>query len=183
VTVDGVLREVLDYARLDQCRLTDSLQQNTPETGETFVLIVHPHHPLVGQRVRSIRQTGPETDRQWIIELDDQTCSRIPLSWAVPDDQSTPPEAHSPPADLWADVTGLLKLAKMVRNLQANKSTEVTCDEATTGNPTGNACNPDAAKPRNPVLGETVIRNAPGNNDSIDDHDGQAAAGPGQGAR
>jgi hypothetical protein len=96
--------------------------------------------------VRSIRQTGPETDRQWIIELDDQTCSRIPLSWAIPDDQSTPPEPNFSPADLWADVTGLLKLAKMVRNLQANKSTEVTCDEATTGNPTGNACNPDAAK-------------------------------------
>ena len=161
----------------------DSLQQNTPETGESFVLIVHPHHPLVGHRVRSIRQTGPETDRQWIIELDDQTCARIPLSWAVPDDGSTPLEANSPHAGLWADVTGLLKLAKMVRSLQANKSTEVTCDEATTGNPTGNVCNPDEAKQGTPVLGETVIRSAPGNNDSIDNHDGQAAAGPGQGAR
>jgi len=162
--------------------LVDSLQQNAPETGETFVHVIHPHHPLAGQRVRSIRQTGPETDRQWIIELDDQTCSRIPLSWAVPDDQSTPPETNSPPTGLWVDVTGLLKLAKMVRSLQANKSTEVMGDETTTGNPTDNVCHPEAAKPGTPLLGETVIRNAPGNNDSIDDHDGQAAAGPGPGA-
>jgi len=137
------------------------------------VHIIHPHHPLVGQRVRAVRQTGPETNRQWIIELDDQTCARIPLSWAVPDDHSTSPEPNPPAAGPWVDVTGLLKLATMVRNLQANESTEVTCDEATTDDPTGDVCNPDA-----PALGETVIRSAPGHNDSIDDHDGQAAGGP-----
>ena len=93
----------------------DSLQQNTPETGETFVLIIHPHHPLVGQRVRSVRQTGPETDRQWVIELDDQTCARIPLSWAVPDDESTPLEPNSPPVSLWVDGKPyLIKNAKRV---------------------------------------------------------------------
>ena len=75
--------------------------------------------------------------------------------------------------DRGSTVTGLLKLANMVRNLQANESTEVTCDEATTDDPTGDVCNPDA-----PALGETVIRSAPGHNDSIDDHDGQAAGGP-----
>jgi hypothetical protein len=159
----------------------DSSQQNTPETGETFVLIIHPHHPLVGQRVRVIRQTGPETDRQWVIELDDQTCARIPLAWAVLDNQTTFPEPNSPPAGLWVDVTGLLKLAKMVRSLQANQSTEVTSDETTTNHPTGGVCKPDEARPGTPELGEAIIRSAPGNNDSIDDHDGQAAVGPGQG--
>jgi hypothetical protein len=163
----------------------DSSQQNTPETGESFVLIIHPHHPLVGQRVRAVRQTGSETDREWIIEMDDQTCARIPLSWAVPDDDSTPPEANSPAADLWVDVTGLLKLAKMVRGLQANESTEVTCNEATTDGPTGSVCKPDVAKQGTPTLGTTVIPRAPGNNDSIDDDDGQAAGKRGrrEGAR
>jgi hypothetical protein len=132
--------------------------------------------------VRVVRQTGPETDREWIIELDDQTCARIPLSWAVPDDHSTPPEANSPAAGLWVDVTGLLKLAKMVRDLQANESTEVTGDEATTDGPTGK---PDVARQGTPTLGTTVIPRAPGHNDSIDDNDGQAAIGPGrwEGAR
>jgi hypothetical protein len=73
-------------------------------------------------------------------------------------------------------VTGLLKLAKMVRSLQANESTEVTCDETTTGS----VCSPDEAKQGTPVLGETVIRRAPGNHDSIDDDDGQAAVRSGQ---
>jgi hypothetical protein len=135
--------------------------------------------------VRVVRQTGSETDREWIIELDDQTCARIPLSWAVPDDDSTPPEANSPAAGLWVDVTGLLKLAKMVRGLQANESTEVTCDEATIDGPTGSVCKPDVAKQGTPTLGTTVIPRAPGNNDSTDDNDGQAAVGPGrwEGAR
>jgi hypothetical protein len=159
---------------------SDSSQQNTPETGETFVLIIHPHHPLAGQRVRVIRQTGPETDRQWIIELEDQTCARIPLSWAAPDDHSTPPEANSPAAGLWVDVTGLLKLARMVRGLQANESTEVTSDGATTDDPTGSVCKPDEAKQGTSTLGTTVMQRAPGNNDSIDDNDGQAAVGAGQ---
>jgi hypothetical protein len=131
--------------------------------------------------VRSVRQAGPETDRQWVIELDDETCARIPLSWAVPDDHSISPEPDSPAAGLWVDVTGLLKLARMVRSLQANESTEVTYDEATTGNPSGSVCDPDEAKQGTTVLGETVIQGAPGHNDSIDDHDGQAAVGPGQG--
>ena len=135
--------------------------------------------------MRVVHQTGAETDRQWIIELDDQTCARIPLSWAVADDDSTPPEADSPAAGLWVDVTGLLKLAKMVRGLQANESTEVRCDEATTDDPSGSVCKPEAAKQGTPTLGTTVIQRAPGHNDSIDDHDGQAAVGPGwwEGAR
>ena len=170
---------------MDPCNVADSSQQNSPETGETFVLIIHPHHPLVGQRVRVVRQTGSETDRQWVIELDDQTCARIPLSWAVPDDDSTPPEADSPAVGLWVDVTGLLKLAKMVRGLQANESTEVTSDEATTDDPTGSVCKPAVDKQGTPTLGTTVIPRAPGHNDSIDDDDGQAAGGPGrrEGAR
>ena len=80
-------------------------------------------------------------------------------------------------------MTGLLKLAKMVRGLQANESTEVTCDKATTYDPTGSVCKPDEANPGAPALGETDIQRAPGNNDSIDDDDGQAAVGPGEGAR
>jgi hypothetical protein len=160
------------HVHLDLYSAKDSLQQNTPETGETFVQITHPYHPLAGQRVRVVRQTGPETARQWVIELDDQTRACIPLSWAVPDDDSSPPQL--PPTHLWVDVTGLLKLARMVRSLCASEPTEVTPDEATS----------DRARDSNithqtpPLLGEPAVQRTTGNNDSIDGHDGQTAAGP-----
>ena len=93
--------------------------------------IIHPHHPLCGQRVRVVRQTGPEADRHWVIELNDRTHARIPLSWAVPDDLSALPEANPLTVDLWADVTGLLKLARMVHRLRAIEPAEVMSDEST----------------------------------------------------
>ena len=142
--------------------------------------ITHPHHPLAGQRVRVVRQTGSQADRQWVIQLPDQTCARIPLSWAVPDDPSPPPETNPPAPDLWADVTGLLTLARMVRSLCVIEPTEVTSDETTADDASGGAHDSARTKHRTPALGDTAIGRAPGNNDSIGSDDGQAAAGPEQ---
>lgn len=111
-------------------------QQNTPQAGASsrYVRITHPHHPLAGRRVRVVRQTGPATERQWVIELDDQTHACIPLAWAVPADApASPPWRREPSADaLWADVTTLLRLATMVRTLTESQPAEVASDEPST---------------------------------------------------
>jgi hypothetical protein len=153
-------------------------QQNTPQTGRAFayVRIIHPHHPLHGQRVGVVRQTGPEADRQWVIELNDQTHACIPLSWAVPDDNSDTPGTNSTAAGLWADVTGLLKLARMVHRLRAIEPTEVMSDESTTKD-----CGPKSPDSPNQCafpLGEATSQTPTHIDDSIDGDDGQAAAGP-----
>lgn len=130
--------------------------------------------------MRAVRQTGPETARQWVIELDDQTRARIPLSWAVPDDPSSLPKTDSPVSGLWADVTGLLKLARMVLSLKAIESTEVTSDEATTDDPTSAARDSSTASHGTSLLGEAVAQTATGIDDSIDNDDGQADVALGQ---
>lgn len=171
----------MDHARSDLYTGADSLQQNAPEKGTIFVQIIHPHHPQVGQRVRVVRQTGPEGKRQWVIELADQTCARIPLAWAVPAEQPTDPGASAAAMALWVDVTSLRKLATMVGKLQANKSKEVTCDAARSDNATANVCRPAATPHRTPPLGATVLRRAPSPHDKLDEHNGQATGGAGRG--
>ena len=168
----------MTYGLMDHCTSVDYSQQNTPQTDRSFahVWIIHPHHPLHGQRVRVIRQTGPEADRQWVIEMNDQTHACIPLSWAVPDDNAGTRGMNSPASGLWADVTGLLKLARMVHRLRAIEPAEVMPDEPTAkdhapqgpSDPDQYACPLEQATTRTPTRFD----------DSIDSDDGQAAAGP-----
>jgi hypothetical protein len=145
------------------------------------VQIIHPHHPQVGQRVRVVRQTGPEGKRQWVIELADQTCARIPLAWAVLADQPPDPPTPAPATALWVDVTSLCKLATMVSNLQANQSKEVTCDTTTSANATASVCRSAATPHRTPTLGATDPHRAPGPHDKLDDHNRQTSGGAGRG--
>ena len=104
--------------------------------------IVHPHHPLVGQRDQAVARKGTGAATQWVIQLDDQTRTRIPASWAVPDDG----EPSSPPVlsttGPWADVTGLLRLARMVHHLYAVQPTEGGSDETTSNDAAGDADRP-----------------------------------------
>jgi hypothetical protein len=113
-----------------------------------YVRIIHPHHPLVGQFARVVQQARQSTcsERQWVIELADQTCASIPLSWAVPAQDSQEPEPFMPETSvdgLWADATSLLKLAKMVQYLTANQSEEVLHHEVSLG-PGDSLGNPQA---------------------------------------
>jgi hypothetical protein len=114
-----------------------------------YVRIIHPHHPLVGQLVRVVQQArhSAYSERQWVIELANQTCASIPLSWAVPaqDSQEPRPFTMSEPSidGLWADATSLLKLAKMVQYLTAYQSEEVLHHEMSLG-PSYSVGNPQA---------------------------------------
>jgi hypothetical protein len=76
------------YAHSDQCSGAGSRQQDTPkaEQGLRYVRVIHPHHPLVGQVVKVVRQLGQYpgyAERQWVIELPDHSRTSLPLSWAV----------------------------------------------------------------------------------------------------
>jgi hypothetical protein len=140
------------------------------------IRIIHPHHPLCGQRVRVVRQTGSEADRHWVIEMNDQTHACIPLSWAIPDEDSDVLGTNSPATGLWADMTGLLKLARMVHRLHAMEPAEVMFDESTT-----KECShrdPDGPDQCAFPLGEATTSTPTRFDDSIDGDDGQEAAGP-----
>lgn len=155
----------------------DSLQQTTPKKDQSFryVWIVHPHHPLAGQRVRAVEKKGTIAASQWVIPLDDQTRARIPASWAVPDDETSSPPVPSD-GGLWADVTGLLRLARMVHRLRAVQPTEGGSDETTSidaaGGPGANTAEPDTA-----LLGQVATGTPPDRDHSTDDNDGQMAPG------
>ncbi len=92
----------------------------------------------MGQLVRVNRQTKHSLDdeRQWVIELPDQTCMSIPLSWAVLVEANTESESietnTSSSSGLLVDVTTLLNLARMVHYIAKNQSEEVTYDETST---------------------------------------------------
>jgi hypothetical protein len=159
----------------------DYSQQNTPQAGKTlaYITIIHPHHPLVGQRVRAVRQTGSEAERQWVIELDDQSHACIPLSWAVPDDQAADaPWGTAAAEGLWADVTGLLKLARMIRNLCAFEPTEEMGDEATIQDSTGTHGDSGFSQPGAAALGTASSGTPPCADHSIGGDDGQATVEP-----
>ena len=136
--------------------------------------IVHPHHPLTGQRVRAVEKKGADAASQWVIQLDDQTRACIPASWAVPDDETGSPPVPSD-GGLWADVTGLLRLARMVHRLRAVQPTEGGSDETTSinaaGGPGANTAEPDAA-----LLGQAAAGTPPDRDHSTDDNDGQMAS-------
>ena len=163
---------------MGRCTELDSLQQTTPEKDQPlrYVWIVHPHHPLTGQRVRAVEKKGINAASQWVIQLDDQTRTRIPASWAVPDDGAT----DSPPVlsttGPWADVTGLLRLARMVQRLNAVQPTEGGSDETTSKDAAGDA---DAAptKRDTALLGRTATGTPTDRDHSTDDSDGQMASG------
>ncbi len=111
-------------------------QQNPPEgsSNARYVRVIHPNHPLAGQLVRVVRQGGhaAHVEGQWIIELAGQTRAGIPLSWAVlveEANESEPGTTETEPEGLWADVTALLNLVRMVRDLNAHQLEEVASDE------------------------------------------------------
>jgi hypothetical protein len=165
----------------------DYSQQNTPQVGKSlvYITIVHPHHPMAGQRVRAVRQTGAEGERQWVIELEDQSHACIPLSWAEPEDkavaQTRGKEATT--EDMWADVTGLLKLARMVRNLRAFEPGEEKCDEEKLKESSSGHDRSGAPKQGSTALGADSSRTSSGINHNIDRDHGQAIAGPEQSGR
>ena len=97
--------------------------------------MLHPHHPLTGQVVRVVRQTGHSAyaERRWVIELDDGIRLSIPLSWAEPvTEKSAPTSARTSQEhqQMWVDVTTLLNLATMVRLLTTNPPEEAVCHES-----------------------------------------------------
>ena len=111
--------------------------------------MLHPNHPLAGQVVRVVRQTGHSAyaERRWVIELDDGIRLSIPLSWAEPvTEESAPTSVHTPQEHkqvLWVDVTTLLNLATMVRLLTTNPPEEAVCYESandTLTNPPSTSC-------------------------------------------
>lgn len=148
--------------------------------------IVHPHHPLAGQRVRVIRRKGADATAQWVIQLDDQTHACIPASWAVPDDDSgSPPAPGAPAQELRADVTGLLVLARMVQQMSTVRPTEEESDETTSQETPGSAnAAPPSSPPRCSTRSDTarLAHTVPGAKTSPDRRpgslDGQTAAGP-----
>ena len=87
------------------------------------VKIIHPHHPLSGRTVPLIGQTTHPAfrDRQWLIELADQSQLYLPLSWAIPATSEDSPDGDSTfyPNYPWVDVPSLLSLTKMVSRLQS----------------------------------------------------------------
>jgi len=155
---------------------THSLQQTTPKKGQSrrYVWIVHPHHPLAGRRVQAVEKKGTDAASQWVIQLDDQTRTRIPASWAVPDDGET----DSPPvlctAGPWADVTGLLRLARMVHRLNTVLPTEGGSDEPTTKDTAGEAGVASAGR-NAALLGQAATGTETDCDHSTDGHDGQMA--------
>lgn len=135
--------------------------------------IVHPHHPLAGQRVQAAEKRGTNAAFQWIIQLDDRTRARIPGSWAVPDDETGSPPVPSD-GGMWADVTGLLRLARMVHRLYAVQPTEEGSDETTSIDAAGGSA-ADSAGPV-PALLEQAATGTPTEHDhSTGDNDGQMA--------
>jgi hypothetical protein len=98
--------------------------------------VTHPHHPLVGQVVKVVRQLGqyPSYDeRQWLIELPDQSRTSLPLSWAVEVDDTTQSEVSTGELAVestWVDVASLLNLAKVTRHIiMAHDQEQITSEE------------------------------------------------------
>ena len=153
----------------------DSLQQTTPNEDQSlrYVWIVHPHHPLAGQRVQAVEKRGTNAASQWVIQLDDQTRTRIPASWAVPDDEMGSPPVLST-AGPWADVTGLLRLARMVHRLRAVQPTEGESDETTSMDAAGRST-ADTTDPSPALLGQATTGTPTEHDHSTGDDDGQMA--------
>jgi hypothetical protein len=140
------------------------------------VWIVHPHHPLAGQRVRAVEKKGTNAASQWVIQLDDQTRTRIPASWAVPDDGETDSPPVRPDHDLWADVTGLLRLARMVHRLRTVQPTEGESDETTRQDAAGDA-DVASAGPNAALLARAATGMPTDRDHNTGDDDGQMAPG------
>jgi hypothetical protein len=87
------------------------------------------------------------SERQWIIDLPDQTRGSIPFSWAVPvDAPGENVQTHAEQStDLRADVATLLNLAKMVHRLMESQPEEVESDETTICHSLARKGNPPAA--------------------------------------
>ena len=140
--------------------------------------IVHPSHPLSGQRVLVVQKRGTGAASQWVIQLDDQTWARIPVSWAVPADEETasPPVPCVSVGDLWTDVTGLLRLARMVHRLSAVQPTEEESDDAKSQDATGGSWNGPAG-PEPALLARPTTGTPASCDHSTDENDGQMARG------
>jgi hypothetical protein len=121
---------------LDQYTLPGCNQQKTPNESRSigFVRVIHPHHPLCGQIVKVLRQAGHAAyaERRWIVVLPDGAPGGIPWSWAVPIDDYTTEGGNAlidGAEELWAGVTELLILARMVQVLSVDQPEEVANDE------------------------------------------------------
>jgi hypothetical protein len=136
------------------------------------VWIIHPHHPLTGQRVQAIEKKGTNVGSQWIIQLDDQTRTRIPASWAVPDGDETGAPPVLSTTGPWADVTGLLRLARMVQRWSAVQPTEGGSDETTNNDTAGSADNAPAGRDT-ALLGQAATGTPSECDHSTGDDDGQ----------
>jgi len=88
----------------------------------------------MGQIVPVVREAGHSafSERQWIIDLPDQTRGSIPFSWAVPvnDQGESFADQAGTLSGVQADVTTLLNLARMVRRLMEDQLEEVEFDGA-----------------------------------------------------
>jgi hypothetical protein len=110
------------------------------------------------------------SERQWIIDLPDQTRGSIPFSWAVVVD--APGESariHARQStELQADVTTLLNLAKMVQRLMESQPEEVESNEATMCRSSARkenrsaACAPDIASSVGVCTGDMPARTGDG---------------------
>jgi len=117
-----------------ECCAKGRARQNTPKETPSarYIRVIHPHHPLVGQIVRVVSQARHPTysERQWVVELADRSRASIPLSWAVPVEETEAVISESQAKGLRVDVPALLKLVKMVQYLTESRSEEVLPHEA-----------------------------------------------------
>jgi hypothetical protein len=102
--------------------MTRSLPQtsNTKHSNPNFrkVRIIRPHHPLYGQSVTLVKIWQHKKRRYYVIELPDNSHTRIPLSWA--DDGNTPlPQV--PPNLPFLTIDSIRQLSCLLANLK-NKS-------------------------------------------------------------
>jgi hypothetical protein len=148
--------------------------------------VVHPNHPLSGQLVKVVRQTGHAAyaERQWVVELPDQTRSSLPLSWAVPVEglAAERPETDNVGEDiLCVDVSALLKLARMVRNLtiiQSEKGETHGQSSITPASIIGDKAISDHSLRPTASLGATASTAATGIDQATGDAAGQTTANP-----
>jgi hypothetical protein len=93
------------------------LQHTTPASQPSlgFVTIIHPHHPLRGQRCEIIRvRRGTPPDA--VLRLPDGSRAAVALSWT--DYENAPPLAQSSAEPPLLDLTGLRQAAQLIARMR-----------------------------------------------------------------